>query len=73
MRKVAQYTVTDEGRDKGKVFSITEMSSSRAEAWATRVLLALMGSNADLPENFDELGMAGLAELGLKSIGGLKC
>jgi hypothetical protein len=72
MRKVAQYTVTDEGRDKGKVFSITEMSASRAEAWATRVLLALMGSNADLPENFDELGMAGLAELGLKSIGGLK-
>ena len=48
------------------------MSSYRAEAWATRVLLALMGSNADLPENFDELGMAGLAELGLKSIGGLK-
>jgi hypothetical protein len=72
MRKVAQYTVTDEGRDKGKVFSVTEMSASRAEAWATRVLLALMGSNADLPENFDELGMSGLAELGLKSIGGLK-
>ena len=71
-RKTAQYTVPDEGRDKGKVFFLTEMSASRAESWATRILLALMGSNPNLPDNFSDLGMAGLAELGLKAIGGLK-
>jgi hypothetical protein len=71
-RKIAQWTVTDEGRDKGKVFLLTEMPASRAEAWATRVLLALMGSNTNLPENFADMGMAGLAELGLKAIAGLK-
>ena len=71
-RKIAQWTVEDEGRDKGKVFLLTEMPTSRAEAWATRVLLALMGSNTNLPENFADMGMAGLAELGLKAIAGLK-
>jgi hypothetical protein len=71
-RKIAQWTVEDEGRDKGKVFLLTEMPASRAEAWATRVLLALMGSNTNLPENFADMGMAGLAELGLKAIAGLK-
>jgi hypothetical protein len=71
-RKIAQWTVEDEGRDKGKVFLLTEMPASRAESWATRVLLALMGSNTNLPENFADMGMAGLAELGLKAIAGLK-
>lgn len=71
-RKTAQWTVTDEGRDKGKVFLLTEMSAARAEAWATRALLALMGADASIPENDAELGAAGLAELGLRSISRLK-
>jgi hypothetical protein len=71
-RKIANYTVTDEGRDKGKLFVITEMSAARAESWAMRVLLALIGSNMNLPDNFEELGMAGLAELGIKALAGLK-
>lgn len=71
-RKVANWRVEDEGRDKGKLFLITEMSAARAESWAMRVLLALIGANVDVPENFQELGMAGLAELGMKSLGGLK-
>lgn len=71
-RKIANYTVQDEGRDKGKLFVITEMSAARAESWAMRVLMALIGANVDVPESFQELGMAGLAELGLKSLGKLK-
>jgi hypothetical protein len=72
MRKTTQYRVTEENRDKGKLFLLTEMSSSRAEAWAMRVLLALVGGNVSLPENFEELGMAALAELGIRAVGGLK-
>jgi hypothetical protein len=71
-RKIAQYTVTDEGRDKGKLFLLTEMSAAKAEAWATRVLLALIGNNVSIPENYQDMGMAALAELGLKAISGLK-
>lgn len=71
-RKTANYTVADEGRDKGKLFIITEMSASQAEAWALRVLLALINAEVDIPEGFDNLGMAALAQLGLKCITGLK-
>lgn len=72
-RKKANYSVQDEGRDKGKLFVITEMSAARAESWAMRVLLALMASNVEVPESIGaELGMAALAEMGLKSLSGLK-
>lgn len=71
-RKIANWRVTDEGRDQGKLFLITEMSAQQSEGWAMRVLLALMANNVDLPDNFEALGMAGLAELGLKSLSGLQ-
>ena len=71
-RKVLDYTITEDGRDKGKVFRITEMSAAKAEAWATRVLLALLGSNPEFPESISDLGMAQLAELGFKALSGLK-
>lgn len=71
-RKTTTYRVEDEGRDKGKLFLLTEMAASKGEAWATRVLLALMASNVDIPEDYKLLGMAALAELGMKVISGLK-
>lgn len=71
-RKTANYTVEDEGRDKGKIFVITELSASRAESWAFRVLLALMASNVEVPEGVEKLGMAGLALVGFKALNGLK-
>jgi len=71
-RKTNMYTVTAPGRDKGKVFLLTEMSAARAESWSMRVLLALIGGNVEVPEGVEELGMAGLAELGMKLIAGLK-
>lgn len=67
-RHTTTYVVTDEGRDKGKHFLITEMSASKAESWAMRALMALMGSNVDLPEGFETLGMAGLAQVGFKGL-----
>jgi hypothetical protein len=67
-RKTAQYKVTDEGRDKGKTFLITEMSAKQTEDWAARAILGLIGSGVQLPDNYHELGMAGFAELGIKSL-----
>lgn len=71
-RKIANHTVTDAGRDKGKLFLITEMSAEQGEDWAMRVLLALMQSNVEVPEGFLELGMAALAQMGLKALSGIK-
>lgn len=71
-RATANYTVTDEGRDQGKVFVLTEMPASKAESWAMRALLALMNSGVEVPEGFERMGMAGMAEVGLKALSGLK-
>lgn len=57
-RKTADITITAEGRDRGKVFRITEMDALRAEKWAYRVILIIGGGQ--LPENPLALGMAGL-------------
>ncbi len=72
VRKVVTYTVPDEGRDKGKVFQITEMDASRGEAWATKALLALMNGNVDVPPGFEKMGMAAMVEMGIRSLTGLK-
>lgn len=72
MRKKTQHTITDEGRDKSKVFLLTEMSASKGEAWAMRCLLALAAGNVEMPDDWDSLGMAGLAEIGIKAVSGLK-
>ncbi len=71
-RSTVNYTVKDDGRDFGKVFVLTEMPASRAEAWALRALLALMASGVEVPEGFDRMGMAAMAEVGIRALSGLK-
>jgi hypothetical protein len=71
-RKTATFTVTTDGRDKGKAFLITEMSAAQGESWAMRTLMALMSSNVDIPPNYQKLGMAALAQMGFKALSGLK-
>ena len=71
-RNTANYTVTEEGRDQGKVFVLTEMPASRAESWAMRALLALMAGGIEVPEGFERMGMAAMAEIGIKALAGLK-
>ena len=67
-RKKLTYTVTTEGRDKGKVFVLTEMPASQAEAWAARALFALMNAGVEIPENLADAGLAGLAMLGIHAL-----
>jgi hypothetical protein len=67
-RKVETYVITDEGRDKGKSFLLTEMSATKSEDWAVRAILALSAANSELPEDAPNLGMAGLAEIGIKKL-----
>jgi hypothetical protein len=57
------------GRDKGKKFQITEMSARAGHAWATRLLLALMGSGVEIDEDIAARGLAGLATVALTAVG----
>ena len=65
------WKVETEGRDKGKHFLLTEMTATRAEKWAWRALLALINNNVQVPDGFENLGMAGLAQIGLQGLTGL--
>src|SRR5574338_1443535 len=71
-RATENYTITDDGRDKGKVFVITEMAAEQGEEWAMRALLALMANGVDLPEGVENAGMAAIAQIGIKALARLK-
>jgi hypothetical protein len=73
-RKVQTVTITDNNRDKGKIFVLTEMPASRAESWAMQAGLALFHANVELPPGFDPttLTFADMAEIGLQVLSGLK-
>ncbi len=69
MRKTQTYTVTEAGRDQGKLFKLTELDAWDAEQWAMRAFFALMNAGIDVPENVSSLGLAGMAGLGLSALG----
>jgi hypothetical protein len=67
-RRINDVTITDAGRDVGKIFRITEMSATAAEEWAMKALVVLTKAGVDIPANS---GMAGIAVAGLQSLGQL--
>lgn len=67
-RKQATVTISAEGRDKGKVFVLTELPAYEAEDWAGRALFALMNAGVEIPDNIAEAGLAGVAALGIKAL-----
>lgn len=71
-RRQARVTITAEGRDKGKIFVIDEMSASEAEDWATQALLAISRSGISMPDEALGAGMAGVAIAGVKSLSNLQ-
>lgn len=71
MRKTLTYTVTDEGRDKGKQFILTEMPATQAERWGMRALMALIKSGVDLPEGVASGGLQALAVFGFRAFGAM--
>lgn len=62
-RKELRVTITAEGRDKGKVFVLSEMPADQAERWFLRLVLALANAGAKVPEEVLFAGAAGFAEM----------
>lgn len=68
-RKEKTVVIEAEGRDKGKHFVLTEMSAVKGEAWAMRALLAIARGGVDLPEGVQQMGLAGIAVVGVQQLG----
>jgi len=66
-RKEATF-IADTGRDIGKQFLITEMSASKAENWAFRVILAIGNAGIEVPEGLASQGMSGLLAIGYMNL-----
>lgn len=67
-RKESTVTISAQGRDAGKVFRITELSSAQSEEWATRALFVMMNCGVEVPDNLLSAGLAGIAAIGIKSL-----
>lgn len=71
MRRETDYIATH-GRDKDKVFKIVEMSAFDAFDWGVKALLAMAKSGVDIPPDIVSQGMAGVAVVALRTVGGLE-
>ena len=68
-RKEIPFIVTEEGRDKGKEFIITEMSAWDADTLSQDLFRAMGDSNySSIPADVIAMGCAGLATVGLSVI-----
>ena len=63
-RKEITYTVSDEGRDKGKKFLITEMSARKAEEFALRAFSSAVACGIKNDKTDPSQGMLALAKIG---------
>jgi hypothetical protein len=70
-RKVINVTIADDGRDKGKVFQITEADAIRADKWGIRAMLALNKSGADIPDEIMKMGIVGILVIGIHKLRGV--
>ena len=68
MRRTATIVIEREGRDKGGVFTITEMASQQATEWGIRAMQVLARSGADVPPNIFQMGIQGFLAIGLGTV-----
>ena len=67
-RKELTVTIPFDGRDKGKVFHITEWDSETAETWGIRSIAAVAKSGRAIPDAIKGTGMMGIATMGLQAM-----
>lgn len=67
MRKT-QIVTADCGRDKGKVFKITELSAFEAHDWLAKAFFAVMNAGNEISQEVAAQGISGLISLGFDSL-----
>jgi hypothetical protein len=68
-RKILKLKITDEGRDLGKTFVLTEFAARKGHQWATRAIFGIMNAGITIPDNIATAGFAGIAAIGVKALG----
>jgi hypothetical protein len=63
-RKELFVTIADEGRDKGKVFKLTEQSAIDIDKWANRATHAIIRAGGVLPDEIVKMGVIGILVVG---------
>jgi hypothetical protein len=71
-RRTKDVTITSEGRDKGKVFRITELPAKQGEDFAIRIFNGMARSGITVPDEIRTMGLAGLASIAFRSLAGMK-
>lgn len=61
MRRTKEVTITEDGRDKGKTFVLTELPAEEGEVWAMRAMELLERAGHAVTEEHKAHGMQGLA------------
>ncbi|MDR3534029.1 MAG: hypothetical protein P4L90_26115 [Rhodopila sp.] len=67
-RRTATVPIHREGRDRGGVFTLTEMPAVQATEWFIRAMQLLARSGADVPSNIMHLGAAGFVTMGIGTV-----
>ena len=70
-RKEVFVTIADEGRDKGKVFKLTEAPAVQADKWGIRAMLALNRTGSRIPDEIMKLGLVGVLVVGVHKLQGV--
>jgi len=70
-RREKQIAIEADGRDKGKLFVITEMPATAAEKWGIRVFLAMGQSGVEIPDDLAKAGLMGVASMGVQALLGM--
>jgi hypothetical protein len=60
-RKTCNLVIDEEGRDRGKIFVLTELPALDIERWTVRLILALGKNGISLPDVQVDSGFAGIA------------
>lgn len=70
-RRIQTVTIeSEQSRDQGKSFVVTEMPAEQAEWWAARAIQALLTENPDIG-SIGDTPLAELAQRGFKALGSL--
>ena len=67
-RRVATVVIESDGRDKGGVFTLTEMAAIPATEWFLRAMQLLARSGADVPPQIMQMGVAGFVTMSIGTI-----
>lgn len=67
-RRETTVTITREGRDQGKTYTLRELPAAQAEEWFYRAMMLLARSGADVPPDIFQQGAIGFATMGLGTV-----